>query len=109
MDFIEIHRNSAESIRTEFKNRVVYFLQFQFFENQKNTIKLEKILMKIFFQINNICLVKIQIESNMQKWAHMAHHARRSYFFSTYRWHRSHVMPSSHSARAPKATVDANG
>jgi hypothetical protein len=34
--------------------------------------ELDKILIplvKSFFQINNVCLVKIQIESNIQKWA----------------------------------------
>jgi hypothetical protein len=31
---------------------------------------------KNVFQIDKVYLVKIQIESNMQKWAHMAHHPR---------------------------------
>jgi hypothetical protein len=65
--------------------------------------------MVIFFQHNHVCLIKIQIESNLRKLTHKVHHAQRSYFFSTCRWHRSPVMPSPHSSRAPDATVDANG
>jgi hypothetical protein len=35
---------------------------------------------KKFLQISDVLLVKIQNESNMKKWAHMAHDAHGGYF-----------------------------
>jgi hypothetical protein len=76
-DFAEIHQNSAESVRTEFKNPEVLFTEVKFSKNQEKYYKkLEQILnvmVKKFFQIGNVSFVKIQISSNIRKWAHIAH------------------------------------
>jgi hypothetical protein len=37
---------------------------------------------KKFLQISDVLLVKIQNESNMKKWAHMAHDAHGGYFLA---------------------------
>jgi hypothetical protein len=37
-------------------------------------------LVKKFLQISDVLLVKIQNESNMTKWAHLAHNAHGGYF-----------------------------
>jgi hypothetical protein len=54
--------------------------KFEFLNKIKNqekyVKKLDKIirlLMKKFFKISIVCLVKIQILSNIKKWAHMTH------------------------------------
>jgi hypothetical protein len=52
-------------------------------KNLKNTLKLDEILrslVKKFLQISDILLVKIQNESNMIKWAHLAHGTHGGYF-----------------------------
>jgi hypothetical protein len=83
MDFTEIRRNRSEP-NSKIRRLLFTISNFQNIR-KKYYKKLEiilSILVKNFFQINNVCLVKIQIESNMWKWAHMAHHAQKSYFFS---------------------------
>jgi uncharacterized membrane-anchored protein YhcB (DUF1043 family) len=61
-------------------------LKFKF-EIKKNLEKIHKkldeilrSLVKKFLQISDILLVKIQNESNMIKWAHLAHDAHGGYF-----------------------------
>jgi hypothetical protein len=78
-DFVEIHRNSAELVRTKFKTIIKLFKfggfycspNSNFWKIRNNIIKLEQILsvlVKKFFQIGNVSFVKIQISSNIQNW-----------------------------------------
>jgi S-adenosylmethionine synthetase len=54
---------------------VYKFESFEKIKNQKKYVKkLAEILrsqVRKIFQINNVCMVKIQILSNIQKWIHM--------------------------------------
>jgi hypothetical protein len=61
--------------------------KFEIFEKNKKSEKVRKkldeilrSLVKKFLQISDILLVKIQNESNMIKWAHLAHYAHGGYF-----------------------------
>jgi hypothetical protein len=61
--------------------------KFEIFEKNKKSEKIRKkldeilrSLVKKFLQISDILLVKIQNESNMTKWAHLAHDAHGGYF-----------------------------
>jgi hypothetical protein len=65
-------------------NSVNFGIQIQIFLKKiKNVKKLNEILkslVKKFLQICDILLVKIQNESNMTKWTHLAHNAHGGYF-----------------------------
>jgi hypothetical protein len=41
--------------------------------NIKKLDEILRLLVKKIFQIGNVCMVKIQILLNIQKWAHLAH------------------------------------
>jgi hypothetical protein len=46
---------------------------------------------KKFLQVYDVLLIKIQNESNMTKWVHLAHDAYGGYFFSPCRQNRTPV------------------